>query len=201
MNRIVHICAVFCVTCAGMAMGVAKLPGPRAVYSVVEALPFETGRDFYIGEGCEVAIAGGRLEVSPRDSTFAIRRQWFRPWPKRLDGAEEFILSLSRGVPGGTVRLTLCDESTKEPTTWTAAWTETIRFPTALPREKGCFLSRLAFEAPGGVPAAGFVIFGMKARVAGTAAEALALDVDTGNDIHVVNRPGGAAAATFRTPM
>ncbi|MBR3086761.1 MAG: hypothetical protein IKH04_10210 [Kiritimatiellae bacterium] len=198
MNRIVHICAVFCVTCAGMAMGVAKLPGPRAVYSVVEALPFETGRDFYIGEGCEVAIAGGRLEVSPRDSTFAIRRQWFRPWPKRLDGAEEFILSLSRGVPGGTVRLTLCDESTKEPTTWTAAWTETIRFPTALPREKGCFLSRLAFEAPGGVPAAGFVIFGMKARVAGTAAEALALDVDTGNDIHVVNRPGGAAAATFR---
>lgn len=116
----------------------------------------------------------------------------------RLAGAEEFVLSLSRAVSGGTVRLELRDEALKPLPRLEAPWTETVRFKAGIPHGQGCYVASLSFKSPGEAAPAAFSILGMEALVPGTAAEALALDVDTGNDIHVVNRPNGVTAATFR---
>ena len=182
------------------ALAVPAAGEARRIQAHFDALPMEIGRDRYLGEGCTAVPKDGGMEVVPSSSSFSIRKAWQHPNPgsPRLAGAEAFVLSLSRAVPGGTVRLELRDEALKPLPPLEAPWGETVRFPSRIHRGKGCYVASLSFKSPGEAAPAAFTILGMEALVPGTAAEALALDVDTGNDIHVVNRPGGAAAATFR---
>ena len=182
------------------ALAVPAAGESRQIQAHFDALPMETGRDRYLGEGCTAELKDGGMEVVPVSAAFSIRKAWQHPHPgsPRFAGVEEFVLSLSRAVPGGTVRLELRDEALKPLPRLEAPWTETVRFPSGIPRGQGCYVASLSFNFPGEAAPAAFSILGMEALVPGTAAEALALDVDTGNDIHVVNRPDGAAAATLR---
>lgn len=155
-----------------------------------DVLPLKTGKDRFASPTCGIVATNDTLVVTLSKSHDWLHPVGLPPGPVRWDGPAEMTLRLSRAVPGGRVELGLRDERTKKVRKFFAPWdSSNVVFKTDLPASSACYLAHLAFMLPTNVLDRTFTMRGMDAVVRRTKAEAFKLDVETGNPLHLVNRP------------
>lgn len=155
-----------------------------------DVLPLKTGKDRFASPTCGIVATNDTLVITLSKSHDWLHPVGLPPGPVRWDGPAEMTLRLSRAVPGGRVELGLRDERTKKVRKFFAPWdSSNVVFKTDLPASSACYLAHLAFMLPTNVLDRTFTMRGMDAVVRRTKAEAFKLDVETGNPLHLVNRP------------
>lgn len=155
-----------------------------------DILPRVTGKDRYVPHNCGLVATNDTLVVTMPSPHAWLAPVGLPPGPNRWDGPAVMRLRLSRAVAGGRVELGLRDERTKKVQKFFAPWNSSnVVFKTDLPASSACYFSHLAFTLPKDVADRTFTIRGMDAIVRRTKVGAFKLDVETGNPLHLVNRP------------
>ena len=161
-------------------------------------LPMEPGKDRYYANGTTVVNTNGTLVVVKPKETCTLKYDWLPGLP-RWRGFDEVVLHLDKAVPGGKVVLRLREENPDKPRAkrmvdFRSQWTKDVCFKMRSPADSHYYFDSLKFEFPAGSKLEPFTVLGMSGTHRVSAAEAFALDVETGDPLHVM-APGGKAVA------
>lgn len=125
------------------------------------------------------------------------------PGPRRIRGPEAMLVKTDVASASGTVSLALENAHfDKETSVWkrvSAPWKPTTRLEFGLDRNTWWYVKSVEFKADGQMPDYRFL--GVDEELKGSAAEALRVDVETGNPWHLVREAKGERAVfVFRNP-
>ena len=152
---------------------------------------FRPGYDRFLGNGVEIRPGDGRLDVHTQRCCTELRYASYpgmKPFPSTCD----IVLRTSTNAMG-TAILNLVDPATGAKLRLRAPWRTETHFATNLPAGSSWQIKTLELWQPkrkdGTIPAFDFAVTGLEGVWRTSGAGACRLDVETGNELHVV-RPG-----------
>ncbi|MBQ0031555.1 MAG: hypothetical protein KBT68_02010, partial [bacterium] len=195
---------MFAVATAAMTYGADAEDGFVRVRENV--MPVRDRRDLWAvgGGNGSFAYTNGEGRVSFKGDGICLYHSWAHPGPERLGGAAEYVLRTEPAFEGDvtlTLRREEKDHGTNVFQKVTAKWVEETRFAANLDAHDHYYLDRLDFRYKRTPETRSFRFGGIDAVTQESPAEALRVDVETGNPLHIVrDGKGEKAVLVLRNP-
>ena len=169
-------------------------------------MPVRNQRDLWAvgGGNGSFAYTNGEGRVSFKGDWICLYHSWAHPGAERLKGAAEYVLRTEPAFDGDvtlTLRREEKDHGTNVFRKVTAKWSEETRFAANLDAHEPYYLDRLDFRYKRTPEERSFRFLGLDAVTRESPAEALRVDVETGNPFHAVrDGKGEKAELVLRNP-
>jgi len=196
--------------CAALLATVAACTGACAVDPLVTvretAMPARYEMDnWQVGGRAEFAYTNGVALVTATGTAFRVYHRWTIPGVPLMKGGVEYVMKTDPAFPGTVTmllnRMARDKADTNTQVRATAPWRTETRFATGLDASELYKLGGLYFTLPKNAPPSQFRFLGVDAVTRETPAQALRVDVDTGNPHHLVrDGKGEAPVLVLRNP-